>query len=119
MTSLKKKFRKTNNRWKQNASHFSLIVSKNAHATPIALKKSNAANPAAWIIAIYVIPIVFRNLNHAAVIVLMDLNAVHVTQVVVVMLILDVVIPINLKHDVTQVVLKKNICCIEIECNCN
>ena len=81
---------------------FSQPVNKNwnVNVTPIASKKSNAANPAAFLTMIYVILIAFKNLKLAAVAAVAAIT-VSITwkcaAQIVVMPISDVVTTINLK----------------------
>ena len=111
MTSSKKKLREIKNLWNQNVWVFSQPVNKNwnVNVTPIASKKSNAANPAAFLTMIYVILIALQRLKLAAVAaVAADAAVAAVAAItvsitwkcaaqIVVMPISDVVTAINLK----------------------
>ena len=91
------KFRKIKNLWNQNVWAVSQPVNKKWNVIVIAWKKLNAANPAAWITAIYVILIAWTKLNVAAVAaVIVSITWNCATQIVVIS---DVVNPINLKKN--------------------
>ena len=119
MTSSKKKLREIKDLWNQNVWAFSQPVNKNwnVNVTPIASKKSNAANPAAFLTIIYVflkalkkskLPAVAAVAADAAVVAVAAVAAITVSITwkyaaqIVVMPISDVVTAIDLKKKIYE-----------------